>query len=100
MRILTKKTLRTWWEAKPSRKDAIGPLKEWYSIAEKAEWNNPTQIKETIGTASVLKSGRVVFNIAGNKYRMVVQINYKFQAIFIRFIGTHAEYDKINADEV
>ena len=100
MRILARRTLREWWEAKPSRKDAIEPLEEWYSIAKKAEWQNPAQIKEMIGTASILKNGRVVFNIAGNKYRLVVRINSDYGIIYIRFVGTHAEYDKINADEV
>ena len=100
MRIIAIKTLRTWWEGKESRKDAIEPLKDWYTKARKAQWKNPAQIKTDFGTASILKKGRVVFNIAGNKYRLIVQINYDFGIVYIRFIGTHREYDKIKAEEV
>lgn len=89
--------LREFWE---EHNDSEEPLKTWYKEASKAAWNNPIDIKAHYVKASILRSSRVVFNICGNKYRLVVEINYKRHWVFIRFIGTHAEYDKINADKI
>ena len=97
MRVIARKTLREYGKRVP---DADAPLNAWYHEAKKAEWNSPSDIKEMYRSASILKSGRVVFNIAGNKHRLVVRIDYEHAIVFIRFIGTHAEYDKINAEEV
>lgn len=97
MRVIAKKILREYWE---KQKDAEEPLKTWYKEASKAGWTSPNAIKTMYPKASILKSSRVVFNISGNKYRMVVQINYQRQWVFIRFIGTHSDYDKIDAHKI
>ncbi len=95
MRVIAKKTLVQFWES--GHGDAEQPLKSWHALAKAASWNNPQEIKAKFATASFLANNRVVFNISGNKYRLVVKVDYDFQAIFIRFIGSHAEYDKIDA---
>lgn len=97
MRVFAKKILREFWE---ERSDAEQQLKTWYKEACKANWTTPAKIKAEYTKASILKMGRAVFNIHGNKYRLVVDINYKRQWVFIRFIGTHEEYDKIDANKI
>lgn len=99
MRIIAKKTLITFLEIE-QYKDSKSQLEAWYQMAIKAEWKKPNEIKEQFKSASILGDNRIVFNIAGNKYRLIVKINYPFQTIYIRFIGTHKEYDKIDALEV
>lgn len=93
-RIIAKRTLKEFWEKYP---DCEQYLKTWYDIAWRADWKSPNDIKETFASASIIANNRVVFNIRGNNYRLVVKFNYERQWIFIRFIGTHAEYDKIDA---
>jgi len=97
MRVIAKKILREFWE---KHSDSEQQLKTWYKESSKAKWTNPTEIKSEYSKASILKSGRVVFNICGNKYRLIVDINYERQWVFIRFIGTHSDYDKIDADKI
>lgn len=97
MHIISRKTLSDYWAKVPETEQA---LKSWFAEAEKAQWENPAEIKEKYCSASILKNNRVVFNICGNKYRLIVRINYGSKTVFIRFVGTHAEYDKINAEEV
>jgi len=97
MRILAKKILRDFWE---KHTDSEGQLKSWYKDATKAQWTSPGDIKSEYPKASILKSGRAVFNICGSKYRLIVQINYLRQWVFIRFIGTHVDYDKIDAEKI
>lgn len=97
MRVIAKKILREFWLV---HTDSENQLKTWYKEASKASWSNPVEIKEEYAKASILKGGRVVFNICGNKYRLVVDINYLRQWVFIRFIGTHTEYDKIDANTI
>ncbi len=97
MRILARGTLKDFWL---NNSDSEQPLKAWFQEAKRAKWNNPNEIKAEYGTASILKINRVVFNIRDNKYRLVVRINYKYGRVLIRFIGTHKEYDKINAEEI
>jgi mRNA interferase HigB len=99
MRIVARSTLRSFWE-KPSCADSEGPLKAWFAEAERAKWSTPAEVKEQYGTASILKDGRVVFNIAGNKYRLVVHIHYASGVVFVRFVGTHREYDQIDAQTI
>ena len=99
MRVIARKTLRLFWE-QPGREDSEEPLRAWYAEATKVSWANPADIKEMYGTASILKKNRVVFNIGGNKYRLVVAIHYEAQIIFIRFVGTHKEYNQIDAEEI
>jgi len=96
-RIVAKKTLRDFWE---NHADSEQYLKTWYETAKNANWNTPNDIKQNFINASILKDSRVVFNIKGNSYRLIVKFNYVRQWAFIRFIGTHAEYDKINAETI
>jgi len=84
----------------PQYADAKGPLEAWHTEARKAQWRTPQDIKAQFRQASILKNHRVVFNIGGNKYRLVVAVDYQRQALFIRFIGTHAQYDTIDAEVV
>ncbi len=97
MRIIAKKILRDFWELHP---DSEQQLKAWFQESSKAEWTGPAKIKIGYPGASILADNRVVFNIKGNHYRLVVKISYDYQMIWIRFIGTHAEYDKINAKTI
>ncbi|MGI0120452.1 type II toxin-antitoxin system HigB family toxin [Zooshikella sp. RANM57] len=99
MRIISKRTLRNFWE-QPSYADSKGQLEAWHDEILKADWANPQEVKEQFRSASILRNNRVVFNIAGNKYRLIVRIDYQFKLVFIRFIGTHAQYDQVKADEV
>ena len=100
MRILAFKTLRMFWESSPTYTDAEEPLRAWCRFTKKANWTSPAEIKEDFGSASILKDGRVIFNIAGNKYRLVVWINYEYKLVYIRFVGTHTDYDKIDAQTI
>jgi mRNA interferase HigB len=97
MRVIAKKTLRDFWT---EHADSAQQLKSWYQEAEKAFWKSPNDINGSYPMASFLPDNRVVFNIKGNTYRLIVRINYDFGLIWIRFIGTHAEYDKINAKTI
>lgn len=97
MRVISVKTLKLFWEKHP---DAESPLRAWYTEAKKARWKGPQDIKTEYRTASILRNNRVVFNIKGNTYRLVVAVKYEFQIVYIRFIGGHVEYDKINAEEI
>jgi len=99
MRVISRKTLRAFWEQSDFL-DSEQALKAWYDEATKANWKTPNEIKAHYKNASILKDGRVVFNIHGNTYRLIVRINYNFSTIYIRFIGTHKAYDNINANEV
>jgi len=96
-RIIAKKTLREFWE---KHADSEQYLKTWYETTKNSKWYSPSEVKETYINASILKDRRVVFNIKGNSYRLIVKFNYVRQWAFIRFIGTHAAYDKIDADTI
>lgn len=97
MKIISVKTLRDFWAKNP---DAEQPLKAWVDEATKADWKNPAEIKEQYRTASILKNRRVVFNIKGNDSRLIVAIAYQRGWMFVKFIGTHKEYDAIEADTI
>ena len=97
MRVLAKRTLRDFWELNP---DSEQQLLVWFREASKADWNNPNEIKLQYALASILKNNKVVFNICGNKYRLIVEINFIRKWAFVRFIGTHKEYDKIDANNI
>jgi len=100
MRIIAFSTLRLFWESHPACIDAKTPLVELYRHMEKATYPTPQALKAELGTASILKGSRVVFNVGGNRYRVIMAINYQRQLGFIRFVGTHAQYDQINAETV
>jgi len=97
MRVIAKKILREFWGKYTDSEDQ---LKTWYREATKANWTSPIVIKDEYPKSSILKTGRVVFNICGNKYRLITHINYLRKWVFIRFIGTHNEYDKIDAEKI
>ncbi|MNF91191.1 mRNA interferase HigB [compost metagenome] len=97
MRIIAISHLKAFWEQYP---DAEQPLLAWIDEAKKAEWQSPNDIKEKYRSASILKSRRVVFNIKGNDYHLIVAVAYRFGAIYIKFIGTHRQYDAVDADTV
>jgi len=94
MRIIAISTLREFWEKHP---DAQTPLMAWYSLASRAQWNSPKDIKQAYRNASFTANNRVVFNIKGNDYRLVVLVRYDKGLMFLRFVGTHSQYDKIDA---
>ena len=96
-RIFSIRTLRDFWKKHPESEQY---LKTWYDTAINAEWQTPHDVKKTYVNASILKDNRVVFNIKGNSFRLVVKFNFKKQWIFIRFIGTHTNYDKIDANTI
>ena len=97
MRIIARRTLREYWERYPQ---AAQPLKAWFREAVASNWASPDDVKRRYRHASILKDNRVVFNIGGNKYRLVVQINYDFKIIYMRCVGSHEAYDKVNAETV
>ena len=96
-RIFAKSTLREYWEKQPETEQY---LKTWYDTAMNSDWRTPNEVKQTYVNASILKDSRMVFNIKGNSYRLVVKFNFDKQWIFIRFIGTHSEYDKIDVNTI
>jgi mRNA interferase HigB len=93
MRIISRKALREFWEIHP---DAQQPLQAWYADVKQADWQSPADIKRIYRNASIVANNRVVFNIKGNKYRLVVAVHYEYQLVYIRFVGTHQEYDRID----
>ena len=97
LRVIVKKILREFWE---KHSDCEQQLKSWFKEASIAEWTNSNEIKTDYPSASILNNQRIVFNIKGNHYRLIVKVNYEYQMVWIRFIGTHAEYDKIDANEI
>ena len=97
LRIFAKSTLRAFWDEHP---DVEQNLKTWYDTEMSSDWKKPTDVKKTYVNASILKESRIVFNIKGNSYRLVTKFNFEKQWIFIRFIGKHSEYDKIDANTI
>lgn len=102
MQILSRKALRDYWESyrgadQPALEEA---LKSWYREVKQAQWSTANQLKQKYRSASILKNGRVVFNICGNKFRLVVGVNYSVKIVYIKWVGTHTEYDDIDAEEV
>ena len=100
MRVIALSTLKAFWITNPAYTDAIQPTLAWYRHVLKAEWTSPAEVKADFRNVSILKDGRAVFNIAGNKYRLVVWINYAYGIVYIRFIGTHAQYDQIDVQTI
>jgi len=99
MHVIKRKTLVEFFQ-QPGHQDAKKALEAWYYEAKNAQWASPADIKAQYRSASILKYNRVVFNIAGNKYRLVVKINYDSKTVFIRFIGTHREYNKMDVEVI
>lgn len=99
MRVIALSTLRSFW-ALHGHRDAEQPLKAWYAEAMAAAWTQPADIKARYANASILKGGRVIFNIKGNDYRLIAAISYKQQAVYVKFVGTHAAYDQVDAETI
>jgi mRNA interferase HigB len=97
VRIISKKILREFWEIHP---DAEQPLRAWHAKTKRAEWTSTSDVKNDYCNASFVANNRVIFNIKGNQYRLVVAINYQYQIVYIRFIGTHEEYNSIDATTI
>lgn len=97
MHIVSLKTLRLFWEIHP---DAEQPLRAWYAIARRAQWRTPGDVRAAYGSASFVGNNRIVFNIKGNDYRLIVLTEYSKGRLFIRFVGTHADYDRIDASTI
>ncbi len=97
MRVIAKKILRDFWT---KHSDCEHQLKAWYQEADKGVWRSFNELKSDYPSASVLEDNRICFNIKGNKYRLIVKVNFYYQMMWIRFIGTHAEYDKIDANKI
>lgn len=97
MRVIAVKTLRTFWVKHP---DAEQPLLAWYDEASKATWRQPSDIKARYASASILKNRRVVFNIRGNDYRLIVAVAYRVGVVYVKFVGTHRQYDVVDAETV
>lgn len=93
MRIISRRILRVFWENHP---DACGPLQTWFHDVKRANWTSPADIKEVYRNASFVANNRVVFNVKGNHYRLVVVVLYQHGVVYIRFVGTHEEYDRID----
>jgi mRNA interferase HigB len=100
MRVIALSTLRDFWTGKAVYADVREPAAAWYRHVLRADWSSPADVKKDFGSASILRDGRAVFNIAGNKYRLVVWINYPYRVVYIRFIGTQAQYDRIDAQTI
>lgn len=98
MQIIAKSTLRVFWERHPQARTS---LNVWYSIVSKVEWTGPSDIKAMFGTnVDFAGDNRVIFDIGGNKYRLIVHVAYRYRRVFIKFVGTHAEYDRIDPETV
>lgn len=97
MRIIAKRTLRAFWKRHPKAK---GPLEAWHQEVARGNWATPSAIKAQFRSVSVLHNNRVVFNIAGNQYRLIVKVNYPYRIVYVRFVGTHTEYDSIDATTI
>jgi mRNA interferase HigB len=97
MHLIKHKTLRQFWERHP---DAEQPLREWYKTIKQGEWRSWQDVKAVFAALSVLKGNRLVFNIKGNKYRLVIQADYRYKIFYVRFIGLHRDYDRIDANTI
>jgi mRNA interferase HigB len=99
MRIISVGTLKAFWD-QPAHRDAEQPLRTWVKVVKTARWADPPAVKQMFGSADILRDGRVVFDIGGNKYRLVVWVNYQYGVVYVRFIGTHRDYDETDAQNV
>lgn len=98
MQVVARRTLRQFWEKHPQ---AERPVRHWYAVATRSTWTSPADVKRHFGTAvDFIGDDRAIFDLGGNKYRLVVRISYPYKAVLVKFIGTHAEYDRIDAETV
>ena len=98
MRVIARRTLKQFWERHPQ---AEGPLRAWFAIVTNAQWKGPAEVKQQFGTTvDFVGDNRLVFDIGGNKYRLVIHVSYEFGRVLVKFVGLHSEYDRINAKTV
>jgi mRNA interferase HigB len=98
MQVVARRALKLFWEIHPS---AARPLKAWFAVVSKATWSGPAEIKVQFGaTVDFVADNRVIFDVGGNKYRIAVHVAYRFKRVLIKFVGTHAEYDRIDPESV
>ena len=97
VRIVARRTLRQFWE---KHRDAEQPLRAWYHDVAKADWKSPADVKRVYANASVVADDRIVFDIGGNKYRLIVAVNHRYRMCYVRFIGTHRAYDRVDVATV
>jgi mRNA interferase HigB len=98
MQVIARRTLRRFWERHPQ---AEGPLKVWFAVVSGVRWAGPADLKRQFGASvDFVSDNRVIFDIGGNKYRLVAHISYEFGRLLVKFLGTHAEYDRIDPDTV
>lgn len=97
MRIISRKALREFWDRHADSEEA---LKAWYAEAKSAEWESPADVKKRYPSSSIIPNDRLVFNIKGNTYRLIVAVRYDLGILFVRFVGTHADYDKVDASTI
>jgi mRNA interferase HigB len=97
MHVISRKMLREFWQEEPEAEQA---LKAWFHETEGAQWRNSAELKAHYGSASIINADRVVFNICGNKFRLVARINYASRTVFVRFVGTHRQYDRIDVETI
>ena len=98
MQVIARRTLKTFWERHPQ---AEGPLRSWFAAVSKARWSGPSDVKRQFGaTVDFVSDNRVIFDVGGNKYRLIAHIAYGFGRVLVKFVGTHAEYDRIDPEKV
>ena len=97
MRLIARRTLREFWERHP---DAEQALRAWFHDVQRADWASPADVKRIYANVSIVGDNRLVFNIHGNKYRLVVAVNYEYRMCYVRFVGTHRAYDRIDVATV
>jgi mRNA interferase HigB len=98
MQVVARRTLREFWER---QRQAEGPVRAWFAVVSRAHWKGPADVKRQFGTTvDFVGDNRVVFDLGGNKYRLIVHVSYEFGRVLVKFIGTHAEYDRIDAGTV
>lgn len=98
VQVIALRTLRLFWQTHPQ---AEGPLRAWYAIASRSEWNGPSDVKRHFGaTVDFVGDNRLVFDLGGNRYRLIVHVAYAYRRVLVKFIGTHAQYDRIDAETV
>jgi mRNA interferase HigB len=98
MRVIARRTLKKFWERHPQ---AEGPLRAWFAIVAKAQWKGPEEVKRQFGTTvDFVGDNRVVFDVGGNKVRLVIHVSYEFERVLVKFVGLHSEYDRIDAKTV
>lgn len=97
MQVIAKRTLKLFWERHPQ---AEVPLRAWHSLVSKAEWDGPADVKGMFRSVDFVGDNRVIFDVGGNKYRLVARVSYRFRRVMIKFVGTHSEYDSINPETV